>query len=112
LTLVREVVQLNKGVWKMAQKQLRVDDKLYRELEYIAKLKHISVAQAGDIVLRAKMDTLGKLADTKAQAILADGGPKKDPLKREAEFYIGKKEGDGWEYKEYLGFSVNYHDND
>ena len=96
----------------MAQKQLRADDKLYRELEYIAKLKHISVAQAGDIVLRAKMDTLGKLADTKAQAILADGGPKKDPPKREAEFYIGKKEGNGWEYKEYLGFSVNYHEND
>ena len=96
----------------MAQKQLRVSEKVYQELEYIAKLKHISVAQAGDIVLRAKTDAIAKLADTKAQAILADGGPKKQPEAREPEFYIGKKEGNGWEYKEYLGFSVNYHEND
>ena len=30
------------------------------------------------------------------------------PPVHEPEFFIGKKEGDGWEYKEALGFSVKY----
>jgi len=30
------------------------------------------------------------------------------PVEHEPEFFIGKKEGDGWEYREFLGFSVKY----
>ena len=48
----------------MAQKQLRVNERVYQELESIAKSKHCSVAEAGDWVLRLKLDAV-QLADVK-----------------------------------------------
>ena len=48
----------------MAQKQMRVDENVYHELEDIAKHRHCSVAEAGNWVLRFKLDTV-QLADAK-----------------------------------------------
>jgi hypothetical protein len=48
----------------MAQKQMRVDEKVYQQIEAIAKQKNMSVAEAGDFVLRYKLSQV-QLADSK-----------------------------------------------
>ena len=47
---------------------------------------------------------------TTETAPVADTGAELTPIPpvHEVQYYIGKKEGDGWEYREFLGLSVKY----
>ena len=60
--------------------------------------------------LAHNQEAAGSTPATTETAPVADTGAELTPIPpvHEVQYYIGKKEGDGWEYREFLGLSVKY----